>query len=319
MALLVVYMIPAIIIDSFHLGFSLTRVIATIIYYLTIALLFLFFRRGKILFVTNALMIASFVKAAEFIFTPEAFDFYMHIALSLLIVATIYVRKFQVYICFTVLNLMTISRIFIVNGYISEGVLSPNAMAHTGHSIFGALFFTLTARYIMSIVEEAIQKSETLESLAETDPLTGLGNRRKLEQLHSEGTPGIPRVVAVLDLDYFKKVNDDFGHDTGDLVLQRTTDIISSTIRGSDTCYRWGGEEFVAVLNDISLKEGILIAERLRKKVETCDFEIGRTLTISIGLTCNDEGSELTQLLKEADKAMYQAKKSGRNRVVAAE
>jgi two-component system cell cycle response regulator len=161
-----------------------------------------------------------------------------------------------------------------------------------------------------------------------TDALTGLHNRRYMEthlatlveQAHSRGKP---LTVLVLDIDFFKKVNDTYGHDAGDDVLREFAVRLKKSIRGIDLACRLGGEEFVVVMPDTDMAVATMVAERLRRRIAADAFPIHKgerkvAVTISIGLAAlagPDDGA--ANVLKRADQALYKAKRDGRNRVVA--
>ncbi|MDM9629432.1 PleD family two-component system response regulator [Rhizobium sp. S152] len=169
---------------------------------------------------------------------------------------------------------------------------------------------------------------ETIE-LAVTDPLTGLSNRRYLDNhlstlFNRSMARGRPLSVLLTDIDRFKLVNDTYGHDAGDDVLREFASRIRSTVRGADLACRYGGEEFVVVMPDTSPEVAAAVAERLRAAVETAPFVLkpsGQELhmTASFGISSRI-ASVITpgQLMKQADLALYEAKNGGRNRVVAA-
>ncbi|MBB3526243.1 MULTISPECIES: PleD family two-component system response regulator [Rhizobium] len=169
---------------------------------------------------------------------------------------------------------------------------------------------------------------QTIE-LAVTDPLTGLYNRRYLDNhlnvlFNRSMARGRPLSVLITDIDRFKQVNDTYGHDGGDEVLREFANRVRSTIRGADLACRYGGEEFVVVMPDTSPEIAAAVAERLRAAVENAPFRLkhaGEALnvTASFGIASR-VGSVLTpdQLMKQADLALYEAKNTGRNRVVAA-
>ncbi|MBX4910416.1 MULTISPECIES: PleD family two-component system response regulator [Rhizobium] len=169
---------------------------------------------------------------------------------------------------------------------------------------------------------------QTIE-LAVTDPLTGLYNRRYLDNhlnalFNRSMARGRPLSVLITDIDRFKQVNDTYGHDGGDEVLREFANRVRSTIRGADLACRYGGEEFVVVMPDTSPEVAAAVAERLRAAVESAPFMLKRSsellrVTASFGIASRS-GAVLTpdQLMKQADLALYEAKNSGRNRVVAA-
>lgn len=164
-----------------------------------------------------------------------------------------------------------------------------------------------------------------LYSMAITDSLTGLYSKRYLlnvaKELLTEAKQGQGLCLLMLDIDYFKEVNDQFGHLTGDRVLREMAELIEANLRTADVPCRYGGEEFSVFLPNTDGQTGLKIAERLRLAVEQHPFSVeeDRTLhkTISIGLACNEKGSaSLEELLQRADTALYRAKEGGRNQVV---
>lgn len=167
-----------------------------------------------------------------------------------------------------------------------------------------------------------------LEKLAATDPLTGVLNRRMLEQLAHNHIAHAARhrhalSVLLLDADRFKDINDAHGHDVGDHVLQSVVRVVQKQLRPGDLIGRLGGEEFVVILSETDAREATQIAERLRCAVAELDLNKSGTpltLSISIGVaTLGDHGPDFHELLRRADRAMYVAKRGGRNRVAIGE
>jgi diguanylate cyclase (GGDEF)-like protein len=172
----------------------------------------------------------------------------------------------------------------------------------------------------------AADTTETSERRAHQDALTSLPNRRQLEEdltgsLSELSDQGRNAVVAMLDIDYFKRLNDDFGHQVGDVALRRIAGVLRTSVRDNDQVYRFGGEEFVVVFIDTTISEATVLAERLRSSVAAVliqgsnDEPVG-PITVSIGLALLPEhGEDVRKLIDLADKAMYQAKVNGRNRI----
>jgi two-component system cell cycle response regulator len=137
-------------------------------------------------------------------------------------------------------------------------------------------------------------------------------------------TRGKPLALMILDIDYFKSINDNYGHDAGDDVLREFAVRIRKSIRGIDLACRYGGEEFVIVMPETDMQVAGLIAERLRRSIASETFAVNKgtkriDVTISIGLaTLDRKGEPVADVLKRADTALYRAKNDGRNRVVSA-
>jgi diguanylate cyclase (GGDEF)-like protein len=163
----------------------------------------------------------------------------------------------------------------------------------------------------------------TLE--ASTDALTGLANRRHLdeylaEQFRISSRYGTPLSVIILDIDFFKKVNDTYGHQAGDQVLRNVAMALTKTVREADLCARYGGEEFVIVLPATPIEGALELAERIRASIEANTMVAGGkrlNVTISAGVNAYRKTSQSSPdwLIKEADMALYEAKRAGRNRV----
>jgi diguanylate cyclase (GGDEF)-like protein len=171
----------------------------------------------------------------------------------------------------------------------------------------------------------AADNADLNERRALRDPLTGLPNRRQLTadiaNQYEKLETGRTAAVAMIDVDKFKTVNDEYGHRVGDISLQKIASILRNAMRDGDMIYRYGGEEFVAIFKGASGQDALSAAERLRMAVETTPItgdllETVSPITISIGLALMpDHGSDINELIEKADRAMYQAKDSGRNRV----
>lgn len=167
-----------------------------------------------------------------------------------------------------------------------------------------------------------------LERLAATDPLTGALNRRMLEQLAHEQIAVAhrherPVSLLLLDADRFKTINDHYGHEVGDIALKNVVSSARQQLRPGDLIGRLGGEEFLVLLIDTDSTEATEIAERLREAVATLDLRVrGESLRLSISIgvaTLGEHGADFNELVRRADRAMYLAKRSGRNRVVTGE
>jgi diguanylate cyclase (GGDEF)-like protein/PAS domain S-box-containing protein len=169
----------------------------------------------------------------------------------------------------------------------------------------------------------ALQRLEELEKLALIDPLTEVGNRRysedflqdRLEELYRYGWQS---GVIFIDIDHFKVVNDEFGHDVGDDVLRMVARTLVKTIRSFDFIGRWGGEEFVAVILNVTEKDVAAIAEKFRTLVKRSKLRVGDKIVrvaVSLGATLTRPNDTVESLMKRVDQLMYQSKSQGRNRV----
>lgn len=182
------------------------------------------------------------------------------------------------------------------------------------------------AERVASMEQEAQGYREHLEEQRQKaliDPLTGLPNRAAWsERLDHEVTRwqqhGNMLLLAMLDLDHFKRINDNYGHLAGDKVLKIIASVLRKRLRGSDFIARFGGEEFVLLVPDTTLPVGVKLAETLRAAIEACPFHFKGervTITVSMGMTAFKPGERSELVLKRADQALYRAKDAGRNRV----
>ncbi len=167
----------------------------------------------------------------------------------------------------------------------------------------------------------ALRDRQRVETLSVTDPLTGLANRNRISgaliaQRDLADRYHEPFSVVLMDLDHFKSVNDTYGHQKGDEVLQGFAAILEKNRRKSDLMGRWGGEEFIAILPKNDAAAASFQAERIRQQVEKSDFGLGRAVTASFGVATAKADESTDQLLQRADEALYRAKGAGRNRVV---
>ena len=201
-----------------------------------------------------------------------------------------------------------------VNDYLTRPIDRNELLARVRTNIRQKLY----ADRLRQSVQESIE-------MAHYDPLTGLNNRRSLERrlpamIESARERGAALTMMVLDIDHFKRVNDTYGHDIGDLVLKGFGAQLQETVRGGDLICRLGGEEFVVVMPGVGLSEAGRIAERARQTTESRDFLVDGaagsvSITVSIGLAEWRKDWDSAELYRRADRALYLSKSAGRNRV----
>ncbi|MGC8853305.1 MAG: diguanylate cyclase [Halothiobacillaceae bacterium] len=197
-----------------------------------------------------------------------------------------------------------------VNDYVPKPLVEAEFIARVRN--------ILIARRLFERVEE---QERRMRQLATTDQLTGLGNRHLFFELAARYLARAERegqtvCMLVADVDHFKLVNDQHGHATGDKILRAVGDVLRTSLRKEDVVARYGGEEFVILLPNCSAEDALAKAEKIRRDCEQLDAS-GVRLTISIGVACFDPGDpeSLDSLFSRADKALYDAKRLGRNRV----
>ncbi|SMC08432.1 GGDEF domain-containing protein [Nitratiruptor tergarcus] len=171
-------------------------------------------------------------------------------------------------------------------------------------------------------VTNSFKKQQVLQELAIRDPLTKVYNRYFFEKSAAEKVQevillGNDLLFAMLDIDYFKSINDTYGHDKGDLVLREIAAILKQELRKSDSIFRVGGEEFLIIFATNDIQKVLDRLEYIRQKIAQHSFnEIDKKVTISIGVAKYKKGESVEDLYKRTDKALYQAKESGRNRLI---
>ncbi len=228
-----------------------------------------------------------------------------------------------------------LSDITVIDGHIAELIwhllLDLQDSLQQAGKVDSSLY-TLVWTVIQRIVNIAQPVHRELEHIAFHDPLTGLYSRHMLRQFIEREIShvlrnGQPLSLAILDIDHFKDVNDQFGHDVGDQVLKQLAELFKKSCRSTDLAARYGGEEFIAVLPNTSQNASLIWAERMRERVEaSLHRPDDKTVTISIGvatlLVATDASNETSvqaasdRLFKKADEALYEAKNNGRNRVM---
>lgn len=175
---------------------------------------------------------------------------------------------------------------------------------------------------ILSEITKDFNEQCALKNIASTDALTGLANRSKFnqvieQQIELAQSTANPLSLLFVDIDFFKEVNDTYGHNVGDEVLKALAKILKNSVRTNDFVVRWGGEEFVIILPSTTAQNAIKVANKIRNEVKTYTFDHGQSLTISCGVTQYQERETVGNFIQRADQALYKAKENGRNRVEA--
>ena len=230
-------------------------------------------------------------------------------------------------VTFSILILMTPATIyFAFQNSLPHYVMAFGAVLFVGASLRSARMLTYFLRRSFQLSYDLQKAKEKAEYLARTDALTELHNRRSFyekgeEEVARSKRYNRPLSLMLLDIDYFKKINDTYGHAFGDEALKEIARTIRQEVRGIDVAGRVGGEEFAIFLPETEMEQAIFMAERLRKQVSRCvvhykDREI--TFTTSVGVAkFDEEGDTFSDAIAKSDAALYSAKKGGRNKVVA--
>ncbi len=178
----------------------------------------------------------------------------------------------------------------------------------------------------LAITKAELEKySKKLQMQATTDTLTGLANRRKITELLKEEIKKLEEDnnnnfnIIMLDIDFFKKVNDNYGHPMGDEVIKKVSNHMQDKVGSDGVVGRFGGEEFLTILYNNNIQEAALLANQIRSDIESKKIEFeGKqiSVTVSMGIACSAETGVYQELLNKADERLYKAKESGRNQVI---
>jgi len=195
-------------------------------------------------------------------------------------------------------------------------------LARLGRTEFDSVIdgFNRVLRRLQATQAELVEKNRQLEAVSKTDQLTGVFNRRHLDEVLNSALTfsrhdGMPFSIILLDVDRFKSVNDTYGHQVGDRVLVEIARCILEVKRITDTVGRWGGEEFLLICADTDLDDAVRFAETLRDAVAARVFSVTGQMTASLGVACVQQSDTIHGMISRADQALYRSKERGRNRV----
>lgn len=187
-------------------------------------------------------------------------------------------------------------------------------------AIFVILSLIIPLFYGRKLISQQQALHAQISRMAEEDSLTGLYNRRKINELIQHEIERSERYekgfsVIIIDIDYFKRVNDRHGHLAGDELLKKFAQILTETIRHTDEVGRWGGEEFVVLCPETNLEGAASLANKIRQKIDVANFNDYGKQTASFGIACFQHGDTMDNVISHADMALYAAKNAGRDRV----
>lgn len=191
--------------------------------------------------------------------------------------------------------------------------------------VYSIATFTIIALLIpifygRKLIKQQQVLHEEISKIAAEDDLTGLYNRRKINELIHDEIERSERYkkgfsIIIMDIDFFKRVNDRFGHMAGDQLLKMFSDIMRDTIRHTDTAGRWGGEEFVVLCPETKMDGAMALADKIRQRIDSHIFNSFGKQTASFGVACYVDDDSVDSIINRADIALYDAKNKGRNRV----
>ncbi len=316
--LLVVITILLTTIKALVVGVSNFDLIVSSANVFTFIIIYYLIYKGHIYIGVWILSLAGIIRVYQIFFTGLRTEFYLLVPLILISNSFIHYKKEQYYFINGSLLLISIYNVYDQIIYYSVNSVDYEVI---GISL-SSLFYLLAMIYIISIftknTDKEIEMTLELKDMAVKDQLTEVYNRRKLDSTSKDEFINTTNSILVIDFDYFKKVNDKFGHIKGDIVLRETVSVITKMIRKDDFIVRFGGEEFIVLLKECDYASGVRIAESIREKISNHNFECvdNYHITISIGGTVMNNEEGIYEAIDRADKAMYRAKDRGRNQVV---
>jgi diguanylate cyclase (GGDEF)-like protein len=248
--------------------------------------------------------------------------------LALVLISVVYGQSYNLYWVYPLLVALPVllkTRASVWLGILVGVVVTPFVLLRFDTNTAIIVFLSMVHTWLISawLMYAASKQSRRLSELAITDPLTGAFNRRHLQQEVKQAFIAYqrykrPATLLLIDVDYFKRVNDEFGHETGDRALCTIVTMIKDRLRIMDHVFRYGGEEFVVLLMETDETHAIHVAEELRSQIEQARIVPAGNLTVSIGVCDVLQADSIDHWQNQCDRALYQAKAEGRNRVVIA-
>ncbi|ACS78328.1 GGDEF domain-containing protein [Maridesulfovibrio salexigens] len=223
--------------------------------------------------------------------------------------------------CFTALSIISILTVVLIGLYTDVSKVWTTASIALLGVFMSALLVVFLEIKISKLISGYEARINDLENLSSVDKLTGLANRLRLDEIFNYEIGKAQRhgnsfSILLLDLDRFKNINDNFGNDVGDKVLQETAKLLKNNLRKTDTIGRWSGEEFLIIAPEIGHQNAMLLADKIRKIIAGNYYESVGTVTCSIGISSFHDEDSKESMTDRADRALDMAKDAGRNRVV---
>lgn len=289
-------------------------VIAPMLYFIS----YISYKKKDFLYVELSLFLSPIIAASLHVYIISHLEVYNPYQVEL------YLMIFWIYtlsglrLSHSIITSLIIYLIGIVAPYILYEEQFNSFVLHTTWMSISMIFGFVGGYLLIESQKDTFLKQIQLEKMAIEDKLTGLYNRTKLDEVLTHQLQRSSRYnesigLLIIDIDFFKSVNDTYGHLVGDKILVKITELIKSNLRSSDTLFRWGGEEFIILSLETHKEEAINIAQKIRKHIKEETLEIIGTKTISVGVTTNHEGDDINSIIKRADEALYIAKNSGRD------
>jgi len=284
---------------------------------LTVCIEFLMIKYGFLEMAQFLLLSVGIIISFRSFTYNETFHFYTQMIMILFISAIIHARKYQMWIVSLLVNGLVLSRsIYLFSLELAEP-LTRNIFEQSVFVTVGIFSLTLMINQFLKIIDDEVNETLLLKGIVDQDVMTGLNNRanynKEMQQI-SEADTIIH--LAILDIDDFKLVNDDFGHDVGDYVLISLSNLMKQWfVEECFQIFRWGGEEFAIIADDIKVEDFIDKLEHFRVNFMKTEYYFKRSVTLSVGVTTRLPGEKQEITFIRADQALYDAKHSGKNKL----
>lgn len=272
-------------------------------------------KRGSLMLTVNLMLFAGLMKLLQYMTFETTLLFFLQCSLVLIVTAAVHLNKIQLISAYIFVGCVNFLRLIMLRSAISTNPdIGKYEVYEMYQSVLSFVAFAIIVYFYSKSIDNEITMATQLNELSQTDQLTKLHNRKAfnktIDKLIEDNTPF---VLALIDIDHFKNVNDTFGHAVGDKILVSFSDILQGYACSDTTVYRWGGEEFAVILNGFRLEEAVECVESLRRSVNEYKFEHDTPVTFSAGIAESLMHMNSDELLKSADNALYTAKDNGRN------
>jgi len=317
-SLLISIIVLVILVDIYLGNFDTSLFIFDIIAALIFTGLLFLIKNKHLNLTVNILIIAGLIKIYQYLPVEATLLFYLQCTVVLIGTAAIHIHKKQLYLSFIVVGLYNVFKL------ISRGAVSYDSFSlqtdfsrQISQSSLALLAFSIIVLFYSKIIDQEIAERKELKKLSVIDPLTGLSNRGSFNNTLSEYLKeDVPFVFSLIDIDHFKYVNDNFGHNSGDHVLKDFSSLLMTSLPQNTSIFRWGGEEFAILMPHTSPIDANNYLESFRQCVDRHCFIHEQAITFSAGVTCITSKHEAREALQIVDEALYQAKSQGRNQTV---
>ncbi len=289
-----------------------------LVWIILVPLILWLIKTGRLVSAINLFLVLGIGKGITLFDTPMGIQLFTQMSLVSLTLAAVAVKKYQLYAGSAAAYFLIIFKSFYhlnTDIYSSADIIINYRLA----AFVTFFIYLLTIHYLNSIVDREISKASNMNHMMNTDVLTQLPNRYAFNAYVSTMEQKKSYYLMILDLDYFKKINDTYGHLLGDKVLIQIAGLIRSNLRHEDRVFRIGGEEFCIILEDVTEENGGQIAKQLCSLISCTALSIAEPVTASIGasfISTDWQVRQFDQYFSKADKALYKAKENGRNQVM---